>query len=1191
MATAYVTSEPDQYATVEITDIRLKTRPHLPASISFDSDSGAPASAANRSQRNQLKVVDELFGPIAIGNYSISRRALDSLGATSNGERLNGQNTFFRHARRSFINSIQLDPLQVEARMRTCTTGDDYSLPSLLFEMASRRPLTAPPLLNDVSTSLADSEKYQRKLDKLLKSAQKLDVHRNHMPKHTPHWISRVKSSSMLGVGVGLQAFGIYSGLRGLQDAVARKDEGEIIFNSLSIGGEITSLGVEVAVTKQAKYMINAGQKAYSDFARTSMGVRLARGGGLIAAAVTLPFDIISAVKSFNNAANTTAKEAMDHYVSGGMSVASAVMSIVLGVAALAGFSMAGPVGLAAGLLLVAGSQVYAAVRVVDEIDDYIELSTQERLRTGWFTFWGISPDVSIEDRLAIAKATAAHSRLLQATARELLEGKLKDRMEVIVNGKFDVELKPTQVRYYDWGAQQDGHRIEKKPQILDGDDNIDARYGVPVDTPGATFGTEGLAKGVAWFIGGGNDNVRGVKNRPNSFYFGAGNKQLEGGIKDDVFIFESASNTPPQNYARSPGSTLKGGEGNDTLVLSGKLGQSEQQHPGYLIDLENETLETMPSTQQRGRILASLESIESVETLAGTRSRVIGSEDANTLVSHGNDHLQAGAGDDQISMLSGNGIADGGAGEDRYFIAHKPGKVIVVEDGLEGSVIVLGWKLGLIDNWRIVANDLEITTKFETDDHLRHKLVIEEIYKNQGAERRLHNRLLTFITDDGFHLVPDCPETIKDGFPLYIDAIITQPGKVKQPRIINIAAIDVTAEGNKQYFVAAHRARTTLNIKTENETALGTVYIDLASTDLTSVETHYSMGLQVQAHKENPLYKSCSLYLNFGNKCVVIANLASSHDAGHVLLTGKRTRPTLELNHQFIVIMNDGVSWRLRPHALADSTIAQMNQFGHVEETTPAAIFLRSGRYDFIQPEENEGYALGASDKCVNLTPPHEQTAIEVLEGAGARYLIHLSAGMTLRITTPGAYASASARSPCASTWELDATQLGAVAVNLANNQLVIGSTTIQLPRYDSPNDLIDPIRVIAADGIVYVVDLAFDALYVDELDGRYFNAQPSSEAVLLNELVANNKTAISVRNIAMKDGTAGSLSYNPFERRWILDTDKSRLINHMDLRQLNRCAHQAEHCYALIKSTVITEPATSAADLELQLHTCLLK
>ena len=1159
MAADHASPDADNYNIVEINDIHPKARQPSPSTISFENDS----IQTTNPQRAQLKVVDELLGPIRIGPFSITRKALDSLGATTNGQRLDGNNTFFRHAKRSFIHSIQFDPLQVEARLRSHSTGDDYRLTSLLFEMASRRPLTSPPLLTSVSASLADSAQYRRKLDKLLKSAQKLDIGHHHLPKHTPHWANRVKSSGMLGVGVGLQAFGIYSGLRGLQDAVARKDEGEIIFNSLSISSEFVSLGIELAVTRQAKYMINAGQKAFSDFAKTSMGVRLARGGGLIGAAVTLPFDIISAVKSFNNAANTTGKEAIDHYVSGGMSVVSAAMSLILGGAALAGFSMAGPIGLAAGLLLVAGSQIYAAVRIVDEIDDYIELSTHERLRTGWFAFWGISPDESIEDRVAIAKATTAHSKLLQATAREMLDGRLKERIEVIVNGKFDVEMAPTQVRFYDWDANKDSHKIIKSPKIIDGDDTIDARYGVPIDTPGANFGTEGAAKGVAWFIGGGYDTIRGVKNKPNSFYFGPGKKTLEGGLKADEFIYEGAGAALSAASTNLRQSIIKGGDGTDTLVLAGKADKSSAQSSGYLIDLPNGKLELLKTATEQGprHTLAVLDSIENVETLAGASNKVIGTAGDNTIVAHGNDQIMAGAGDDQISILNGDGIVDGGPGKDRYLIAHKAGTVHVIEDGKDDSVIVLDWRMELIDGWRIVANNLIITSKFDSNDHLKRQLIIEGVYRLEGSNRILQNRLLTFVTSDGFQLVPDCPESVADDYPFYVDAVITAPGKARPSSLVNTAGIAIAADGNRNYFIPSHLELATLRINHKRENAISFLYIDFASTELTSIKTHYSMELEARKDIAHPLYKSCDLFLNFGKKHVALYNLASSPTRGHVVLSNQRTRPFLELHHQLIIIMNDGVSYRPYTPELSDQDIVNMPGPGHIPRDTPTALIRRQGLYSFKPPEENEPHALDEVDQCVNLTAPAEQTFVEVLEGAGCRYLIHLSKNMTLRVTTPGAYANANIRLPTASTWEFDAEALGTSNPKLVDNQLVIGSATVQLPRYDSPDDLIDLIRVITAEGLVYVVDLAFDALYIDYLDGRFFDDQAQAPTTLINEMASIKKTSISVRNITMKDGTSGTISYNPSAQRWILDSDLSRRIDMKDLLPLNRCMHQLVH------------------------------
>ncbi|PMZ43054.1 hypothetical protein C1X25_32910, partial [Pseudomonas sp. GW247-3R2A] len=77
---------------------------------------------------------------------------------------------------------------------------------------------------------------------------------------------------------------------------------------------------------------------------------------------------------------------------------------------------------------------------------------------------------------------------------------------------------------------------------------------------------------------------------------------------------------------------------------------------------------------------------------------------------------------------------------------------------------------------------------------------------------------------------------------------------------------------------------------------------------------------------------------------------------------------------------------------------------------------------------------------------------------------------------------------------------------------------------------------------------------------------------------------------NIALRDGTVGSLSYNLSDRRWILDTDTSRTVLYADLVPLHRCAHQLEHCYELMAFGTRSTPPVSAADLRILLDTCKL-
>ncbi|MHC8393772.1 calcium-binding protein [Pseudomonas sp. LB3P93] len=1196
MAIVFQLPNTDQYNAVEVTDIDLHANEYTPSTIDFEKKSIPSAPQDTNTNKSQLRVVDALFGPIKIGSHSITRCALDALGATSNGQRLNGKNTFFRHPNRSFVNSLQFDPSYIEARMRSTGTKDDYTLPSLLFEMATQRPLTAPPLLSDIADTLVDPEQHRHKLDKLLRSAQRLDIRQAHLPNSTPRWVNRIKSSSMVSMGAGLQAFGIYSGLRGLQDAIARKDQGEVIFNSLSISAEVTSLAVEVAVTKQAKYMIEAGQKAYKDFAKTSFGVRLGRSAGLIASALTLPFDIISAVKSFNSAAATTGKEAMDHYVAAGLSVTSAAMTLILGAAALAGFSFIGPVGLAAGLLLVAGSQVYAAVRVVDDIDDYIELTTHERLRTGWFAFWGISPDENIQTRHAIAKSTVEHSRMLQTTAKNLLEGKLKDSTEVIVNGKFEVELKPTQVPSFDWDAQQYTYKTVPKPYVIDRDDTIDARKGVTADMPGAEFGTPGENKGAVWFIGGGRDTIIGIEKKPNRFYYGAGIKHLTGGEKDDEFVFEGAADLLKDGPKDPLPTTLKGGLGNDTLVVTGNYPERNRQRFGYSIDLNDGRLSIITRDQTNDSRInyrhTLLESIENVETLVGAENKVIGTDGPNVIKSRGRDSIESGAGDDKIYLLNNEGSASGGPGKDHYAVAHKSGNVFITEDGADESVIALDWRMDLIKSWKIEEQALVITSGFDLNDLSERDVYIKGVYKTINNQRQLHNRKLTFVTKDGFHLMPELPETIDTDDPLDIETVITQQGTIKNPIILYNGESAIAHDKDTSYCISRINEHTTLGVKQRSTSTLITLYMDYASHELTRVEAYYNVDLMRQRDFDRIMYKECGLTFHFDRKRLTIKNLATSIWSGDHRITSRLTRPDKTLNQHFILIMNDGVSYRVNQPSLPDTAFSN-DQFeinGPMERTceVPLPLEARDGKHLYRQPLDNDAHKLGNQEKCVKLVSYPEQTAIENLVGAGSTYLVHLGSEMTLRISTPGARANATIKSQSASTWEFDATGLAYTRIKLVDNQLLIGPVVIHLPHYNDPQDLTDQIRVITPNGVVYKVDLDFDEVYIDSLDGRYFKGHLPNEAAIAVELTLLEMEDIAVRHIAMKDSTAGTLSYNLSGRRWVLDTDTSRAVHYTDLIPLNRCAHQLEHCYALMESGVTSSPPVSAANLRILLDAC---
>lgn len=78
---------------VDITDIDLLANEHTPSTINFAKGDPLPDSTMRNPEKSQLDVVDELFGPYKIGNFLVTRSALDALGATIGGEPLNGQKT------------------------------------------------------------------------------------------------------------------------------------------------------------------------------------------------------------------------------------------------------------------------------------------------------------------------------------------------------------------------------------------------------------------------------------------------------------------------------------------------------------------------------------------------------------------------------------------------------------------------------------------------------------------------------------------------------------------------------------------------------------------------------------------------------------------------------------------------------------------------------------------------------------------------------------------------------------------------------------------------------------------------------------------------------------------------------------------------------------------------------------------
>lgn len=1162
-----------QIDAIEVTDIGIHKNAHTPTTMDFAAESPDQSAnngaARNRRKPGQLKMLDDLYGPLKIGPYTITRCGLDALGATINGGPLNGHNTHFRTPSRTFVNSIQFNYPDIEKRMKASTFGDDYLLPSLLFEMATTRPPTSPDVIRQEVGVNVEEGSYHKKMSRVLRSAQNLDLRLAYSKQRiNPSWAA-IKSHSTIGASVGFQLFGLFMGARGIYDAVRKKDEFEIIFNSVGVGTEVFSIVTDVAVSKVGQHMITAGNGALRDFAKTRAGLRFARSGGLIGAILTVPFDIASAIKEFSAASNTTGKEAMDHYVSAGLNIASAAMTLILASAAMAGFSFAGPVGLVAGAFMAIGSQVYGAVRMVDEIDDYIELSVEERWRTGWFSFVpGMEIDKAINHRYLLAKARIDTAKELETASRKILDETYKDTAEAVVNGGYTNRIKRRRERQRNWLGENILPIVETT-EVVGADDTIDARNGVTAATPGAVLGTPGETKGVIWKVGDGKDTIKGVLQKPNAFYYGKGLKTLNGGDKDDHFIADKTEDALERYFESSEYSTLRGGAGRDTLIMDGQQSYPAQGR-GYDIDLPLGALQIYtphadPSVEdgEHYSFRALLESIENVQTLAGGKSVVTGTDDANVITSRGSDTIYAGAGDDSIYLLSRGAHASGESGTDFYHVALPAGDVCISEDGIDESHISLGWRVDHIESWQVKACSLFITLTFDFHEGRRSSLCIDDVYKKNEGQRILVNNKLTFITRDGYHLKADLPETIDHDNVVDIQAEIIKIGRAEKTIFLKKAVCHVPSNQNTNYYVQRFDSHVQFITGRNPDAYYGTrIFLDYDSAELTRAQAKFAttptikMGMTTEDDK-NKVNVSCDFLFHFGSRQLQLAGVGQ-YPATTLDVALKKASENIS-THGYMLVFRDGKSHtvHLEKHYAAPPKdyrhSVTANTYTHHDLKLP----LRMKADAVFELPQTQTPTLDHVSSCLKVLPVSEQTAIDNIEGAGATYLIHMLENRIMRISTPGGLATAATRLNESSTWVLDATQIRDFTIELANNQLYIATTTIFLPQYGA-DDLIDQIFVIGPRGVVHTVDLSFDRIYINSLDARYFEPPTAAETVLPQEFLAVADKVLKVRNIGLDDGTVGDLQYSMADRKWMLDSDKTRAITYSRLKVTGRCSHQ---------------------------------
>jgi len=1090
--------------------------------------------------------VDALFGPLQFGECTVSRKELHAMSATLNGKEITGANTYFADAEQGFIDALVFDPGEIKRRMTSAVAQDAQLVATLMYEIATRRSPGATPLFGETTQSIADAD--MDAVSKVLGSVQRMDITRTARSDSLPHWVNRAKTRAMSVVGVGMQLYGLYSAYRGAIEALKRGDAGEV---ALNLGGgvtEVASMGIEYAMSKTGQHMIQQGSQNLELFRKTAAGKWLARSSGMVAAVLTLPFDVYTAIKSFNDAASAEGKKAQDLYVTGGLSVASAGISLALGVAALMGLQYAGPIGLVAAGLMIAGAAIYQPVRVVDDIDDYIELTVGERWRAGWLAFWAVEQDTALMDRFKAAKTYSDYEKLLKSRSLQWLENEFKDRFEAVYLGRFEVTLEPRRIHRFSWKDGEQPYDPVNTPTVRETDDVLAAWDGVPNDKDRVVFGHRDAAKGVFWQLGDGNDYVIGVGAQPNHFSLGSGRKQLKGGNKDDAFVFQSAAQTLTDGYKQAPGA-LDGGNGADLLWLQGKHqaivhGTDPTPYRGYNIDLQAQRLELMPVDKNAEPVLhARMTSIEKVETLAGASNTVVGSNKADVITANGDDAIQAGDGNDHVSLRGSDCRAEGGPGLDTYYLHKASRHIAISEDGKSESLVYLGVPLELVQAWKIQGQALVIHSLRDAAlESPQREVLIKNVYEQREGKRSLLNAKWLFITEDGYYLQPDLPGEIAGTEDVGIEVLVIVQGTAKPSPVLLNDSREINAA---EYFMDRGTTSRHLRVNQASAAPPCTLYLDFDSSEIQGVDATYTVD--VKKHLNTALsYSSLSYRIRLNDSLLFIHNPMIENPVTKTDRGGGIFSSSWKAISEITLVMRDGVSYALDAPRNNHSEDAQKPGSRSIESRT--SLRERAGRYTCVPPTTNR-YALKATPQKISF-PALDYRCIYHLDGQSSYYALYPSRNMSLQLST--------VEGSQGSVWNIYTDnvddRINRKALTLENNLLEIGTVHVQLAHSENPNALLETVYVFLTCGITYKVHALFNWIELYAIDAAACASIPAIVEEIhrhrqyeLNQVFAG--TRILIHNLQLIDASAGAIYYVADTDTWELDSDRARAINIDDL------------------------------------------
>lgn len=768
------------------------TPPETPNTPLPDAPSTSPSTvrAIEASEIKRLQALDSSLPPIRVGEVDVSRVDLYKMGVHAQGKPI--ESALTTDAQGHISADVEIDYVRFLAYVEGQPPEIGASASRVVSEVAARRKPDTTAVFTRKDGGLIP-EQLQKHVDATSRQAAAIrELERSGKPPPAD-FFSPPKSGNPGGktqtAGLGFQAFSTSQGLRASIDALQRGDTTAGAIGLGAVASDYVGMSAEAGINKLAKHTINKVSAPILGFQASTIGKLLGKAAGGVGAIFSVPFDIYNAVDSFNKAANSTGKDAQDHYVNGAFSVASAATSIALTAAFMAGASSAGPAGLVVAAVLMVAQAVYSAVRVVEDIDELTPLTGGQKFTVGLGSFLGLQIPFKILKPYLEVKYRKAYETTQEAKHKKFLEGGGKELFERVVYGSLDVDVKSKSVRvpYPTFFAFIPGHGVVNAitdgmpgyETVVDqhhGNDNIRAPEQSWAGKRYAVEGEPGPNKATLWDIGDGDDGVKGAQTKPNYFLMGGGKKLISGGDADDTFIFGADARQTLQQVKevgevwddRTAGfgkrsTELWGEGGSNTLMFNGELNTDHTErnvtrsyrYSGHVINFKTGTIAVSAEDPQADGAtpIARFHSFSNAITVEDGKSYIVGDEQSNTFTLNGKKDVVLTGQGNNVVIVNGGATVVGEGGSNTYYI-NKGDKEVVIKDPND-SVVRLDYSASQVSGWSVSpSGELTVNLKGDKPGEER-KLTFQNAFSDEAGGEKARPK---FITNDGVMMTITAP-------------------------------------------------------------------------------------------------------------------------------------------------------------------------------------------------------------------------------------------------------------------------------------------------------------------------------------------------------------------------------------------------------------------------------------------------